>query len=699
MFFRMAKLILIGCFLSLSIHLFGDTDSLLQVLKKTNNVNEKVDIYNELFLVYEFSDTAKAGFYVRQARKLSLINDYKNGIYNSFINLGYLSEDQGRYSEAIGYYKLATKISEQTSDSVKLASCYINSGNVYLRQGDYPSAIENYQKSLKIAELLKNKDLISKCLANIGSIYLYQNNLPKAIENYTLAKEISEELGDVKRSANCLNNLGLAYKLQNKFAKAIENYNKAAEILKNLGEKNGLADCFHNLGGVYASDKDSTLTDIEKALEYFNNSYCLYSEVGNRKGMSLSLNSIGQVFSRKKMYSEAIEYAEKSLKIAKEIGSKDDTKNAYQNISMSYYNMKNFEKAWDYLELYNIAKDSLNLEKSIQLQAEIEARYENDKKVKEIELKNNEIEKMDAIVKQKTTFQYALIIVISLILIFVIFMYRSYIHKKKANELLKEQKQKIEQIHLDITNSIRYASKIQESILPEHKVFTEYLPLSFILYLPKDIVSGDFYWIEKKDDKILFAAVDCTGHGVPGAFISIIGHYGLNRAVNEFALRQPAEILNKLNEIVNSTIRQTYEESSIRDGMDIALCSLDLNKNILEYAGAHNPLYIVRNKKIVEVKADKKPIGQFIGDETGMFRNNVIELQKDDQIYIFSDGFADQFGGESNKKFKYSSLKNLLVSVNDKPMDEQRKILIETIQSWMTGIEQIDDICIIGVKI
>ncbi|MFH2141568.1 MAG: SpoIIE family protein phosphatase, partial [Bacteroidota bacterium] len=369
----------------------------------------------------------------------------------------------------------------------------------------------------------------------------------------------------------------------------------------------------------------------------------------------------------------------------------------------SYFMMKNYEKAYEYLELFTNAKDSLNIERSIQLQAELEAKYENDKKQKEIELKNIEITKKDAIVKQKTTFQYALGIVITLILIFALYIYRSYRHKKNANILLSEQKQKIEQIHKDITNSIKYASKIQESILPENKLFTKFLPQSFILYLPKDIVSGDFYWVEKKDDKILFAVVDCTGHGVPGAFISIIGHYGLNRAVNEFALRQPAEILNKLTEIVNSTIRQTYEESSIRDGMDIALCSLDLKNYRIEYAGAYNPLYIIRDKKIIEIKADKKPIGQFIGFESGTFHNNVIELQKDDQIYIFSDGFADQFGGEINKKFKYSNFKKLLVSVNDKSMNEQKEILYQTINSWINadnnGHDQIDDICIIGVKI
>jgi len=341
----------------------------------------------------------------------------------------------------------------------------------------------------------------------------------------------------------------------------------------------------------------------------------------------------------------------------------------------------------------------LNISKSIQLQAELEAKYENEKKQKEIELKNAEISKKDAIVKQKTNFQYALIIIIILIVFFFLFLYRSFRQKKKANVLLNNQKLLIEEKNKDITNSIKYAKRIQESILPVDNIVQNTLNDAFVLFRPKDIVSGDFYWLEKVDNTILFAVVDCTGHGVPGAFISIIGYNGLNRAVNEFKLRKPSKILEKLNEIVNETIKQTYEDSTIRDGMDIALCSVNLDTLKLEYAGANNPLYIISNNEVVEYKASKRPIGHFVGVDFHDFVNHEIEIQKDDMIYIFSDGYADQFGGPKNKKFKYSQLKTILKEIHKETSEKQKDILNEIIDKWMIDVEQIDDICILGVRV
>jgi len=270
--------------------------------------------------------------------------------------------------------------------------------------------------------------------------------------------------------------------------------------------------------------------------------------------------------------------------------------------------------------------------------------------------------------------------------------------KERTTEVVK-QKEIIEETNKHITDSIKYAKRIQEAFLPSEKSISEHLKNAFILYKPKDIVSGDFYWIERKGNKILFAVVDCTGHGVPGAFMSIIGFNGLNQIVNEYNYTKPADILTHLNKSISNTLKQHVEDSKIRDGMDVAICSIDLDNNKLEFAGAFSPLFILRNNEVLKFKGDKHPIGNFVGVEEYEFTNNEIDLLPEDKIYIFSDGFVDQFGGPNGKKLKYNYFRQLLLDNHKKPMPEQKEKINEFFEAWRTGFEQIDDVCIIGVAV
>ncbi|MCX6294511.1 MAG: SpoIIE family protein phosphatase, partial [Bacteroidetes bacterium] len=270
--------------------------------------------------------------------------------------------------------------------------------------------------------------------------------------------------------------------------------------------------------------------------------------------------------------------------------------------------------------------------------------------------------------------------------------------KERTSEVVK-QKEIIEESNKHITDSIKYAKRIQEAFLPSENSVTEHLKNAFVLYKPKDIVSGDFYWIERKENKILFAVVDCTGHGVPGAFMSIIGFNGLNQIVNEYNYTRPADILTHLNKSITNTLRQHVEDSKIRDGMDVAICSIDLENNKLEFAGAFSPLFILRNNEVLKFKGDKHPIGNFVGVEEYEFTNNEIDLLPEDKIYIFSDGFVDQFGGPNGKKLKYNYFRKLLLDNHKKPMPKQKEAINSFFEEWRNGFEQIDDVCIIGVAI
>ena len=270
--------------------------------------------------------------------------------------------------------------------------------------------------------------------------------------------------------------------------------------------------------------------------------------------------------------------------------------------------------------------------------------------------------------------------------------------KERTKEVVK-QKEIIEETNKHITDSIKYAKRIQEAFLPTEHNISSLLRNAFVLYKPKDIVSGDFYWIEKKENKILFAVVDCTGHGVPGAFMSIIGFNGLNQVVNEYNYSKPSDILTHLNKNISNTLRQKVEDSKIRDGMDVAICSLDLENKTLEFAGAFSPLFILRNGEILKTKGDKQPIGNFVGEQNFEFTNHVIQLQSSDKIYIFSDGFVDQFGGAGGKKLKYNSFRKLLLDNYQKSMSEQKIAINAFFETWRAGYEQIDDVCMIGVAV
>ena len=330
--------------------------------------------------------------------------------------------------------------------------------------------------------------------------------------------------------------------------------------------------------------------------------------------------------------------------------------------------------------------------------------------------KNAALLKQTAETDKQTTQRNYFIFGFGIMLVLVIFILRGYRQKQKANEIIasqkkevEKQKELIEEKQKEIVDSITYAKRLQQAILPPINFVKEYIPASFILFKPKDIVAGDFYWMEvvqfeskKKDEHtsqnselILFAAADCTGHGVPGAMVSVVCSNALNRTVKEFAINEPAKILDKVRDLVIETFQKS--ESEVKDGMDISLCAIDLKSKNMLWAGANNPLWIIRNNELLEFKPNKQPIGKTESPQP--FSNHTIKLEEGDSLYLFTDGYADQFGGVKGKKFKYKKMQELLLQINNKSMQEQEHILNDKINSWKGILEQVDDILIVGIKI
>lgn len=267
----------------------------------------------------------------------------------------------------------------------------------------------------------------------------------------------------------------------------------------------------------------------------------------------------------------------------------------------------------------------------------------------------------------------------------------------RQKEEVERQSRKVVELYKNVTDSIRYAKRLQESILPPETHMRELLPGSFVFYRPKDIVSGDFYWIEQVHGKVVFAAVDCTGHGVPGAFMSLVGHNGLNRVIKERGITRPSEVLTELNRIAFEALHKDRDRSLVRDGMDMALCVLDPETGMLEYGGANCPLYLVREGEVIQFTPDKMPIGGFeLNGRT--FTDHRVELRNGDAVYIFSDGYADQFGGPKGKKFLYRRFRELLVRISQLPQEEQKRALYDAFMEWKGAHEQVDDILVIGMR-
>lgn len=262
---------------------------------------------------------------------------------------------------------------------------------------------------------------------------------------------------------------------------------------------------------------------------------------------------------------------------------------------------------------------------------------------------------------------------------------------EEHNELLESKK--------DMTDSITYAKRIQQAIMAPIPRVEKIMGDSFVLYLPKDVVSGDFYFVEQKDDEIFFSAVDCTGHGVPGALMSVVGFNYLHQAIMEKGITEPSGILSYLDEGVNERLRQTGGESGVKDGMDLGLCSYNAKTKVLQYAGAYNPLYHITKEGIIETKADKLPIGMNDDGLVDIYTNHTFHLESGDCVYLFSDGYADQFGGPRGKKFKYKQLRDILVEMKDRPMQEQKIELMRKFEEWRGDEPQIDDVLIMGIRV
>ena len=619
--------------------------------------------------------------------------NHSNKVCKEYINIGL-------YDTALHHSTAALQLSQKLNFKNGIASSYHNIGLVYYYQGDYPKALDCYLKALKMAEELGDKEGIANRLGNIGLVYSNQGDYPKALDYCLKALKMANELGDKKNIAIWLGSIGSGYSKQGGYPKALDYYFKALKMAEELGDKRVQAYTLSNIGTVYFNQ-----ADYSKALDYDFNALKIAEELGDKRKQANTLSNIGWLYFKTGKFKEAEQYINRAIAINYSIGELNSLMSAEESLTTLYDTIGRHKEALFHYKKAMALKDTIFSQENKKELVRKEMNYEFDKKEAATKAEN---EKQQAIAEEKSRKQKLVLVLVSCVLIlvfvFAAFIFRTLRITRKQKQIIEIkntetelQKKTIEEKNKDITASIHYAKHIQNALLREEEHVSMHLPDHFILFLPKDIVSGDFYWGAEKQDCWYFAAVDCTGHGVPGAVMSMLGISFLNDIVTSEQMLSPAEVLNRLRHKIMKELRQTGEADGNKDGMDISLARLNMNTNELEWAGANNSLNLIRNGQLEIIKANKQPIGYH--PQNNPFTNHKIQLQKGDSIYLYSDGYADQFGGPKGKKFKYKQLENLLIENNHLSLKEQKEILKNQFIGWKGSLEQIDDVCVFGVRI
>lgn len=693
----------------------------IEVLDEAQDEKGVANFLNNIGMAYgAMGDHENAlEYYGNSLRIREKLSDTQS-IANSLYNLGTVYSDQGAYDSAIVCFQKNIKLNKALSNDGQIASALSAMGIALVHKGLYQSAINHWLESLKKYEAIGDKQGMAGLLINIGSLYFRQKDYEKVIEYSMKGLTLSEELGYKPWMANALNNIGSAYQEQGNHAAAMDFMVKSLNIKEEIGNKQGVATSLDNIGVLYRMRGD-----FERALEYHNRSLELYNEIDYKLGKATVLNNIGILLYEQGKNLNALNKCEESLTIANEINAVEAIMEAAKSLVGINRNLMRYEEALDMHELYITMRDSLESEENKREIIRHEYQYEYEKQAaidsianaKEIQIKEAEIAQQKAEVRAKRNQQYALFGGLGLLTIFGGFMYNRFrvtaqqkniIATQKAEvetqrdiaqkEHAEAEKQKliVEEKNREILDSIQYAKRLQDAILPPVKLVRQYFEESFIIFKPKDIVSGDFYWMERKNDLVMFAVADCTGHGVPGALVSVVCANALNKVVNEIGTTDPGSILNKTRTLVVETFAKS--EQQVQDGMDISLCVLNEGSGRLLWAGANNPLWVLKHGKesIDVIKADKQPIGLY--ENSKPFQTHSMILEGGDIIYLFSDGFADQFGGDQGKKLKSRRFEQLILDARAKPMDEQKANLESAFDNWKKDFAQVDDVCVIGVK-
>ncbi len=693
-----------------------------------SNPDSALHYYN---LAYQQCKNAKV--------KAPTINELK---VNALRLQGVIHRIKGDFDEASIHLQKALDLAYRTNSKEELAFVYSSMGVLNRNIGNNKKALENYHKALEIYKEAGSESGISACYNNIGIIHDIEKNYTLALEYYKKAIAYFKKENNKLREGIATMNMGSVYMKLEDFEKALECYAISMELFSSINNIRGIGQVYNNKALVYAHKEE-----LQKSLEYFNMSLKIHTDLGDLKGQASAYNNISDLYLKLGNYSKSANYAKKALELALSIESLRTEVTAYSNLRKANMKMNNYYQASSFADKYITRKDSLHSIEISKEIADLEARYQSEKRLLEIQNLKSENELKEAEIQSKnrmlTTITISFIVVV--LLLFVIFY--QYYAKKKANSLLllknadienkneeirsqrdqieyqydeiklqnnqlSEQKNLLEIFNNKLTDSIQYAKSIQTALLPDNKNFYSYFSDAFVFEQPSDIVGGDFYWMYPiSENKIIIAVADCTGHGVPGAFMSVLGITLLNDIIIKNKEYKMDAVLNSLRSGFITALHQDSPGSMHKEGADISICLYDKSKRTIQFAGAKSQIWLLKdspNKKdsennklstteIVSYKGDSFPIGYH--KKAAQFSKQTISLDDSCKgLYMFTDGFRDQLKHDTQRRYTSKRFMEKVIEISDLPMNKQYSDLKSELEAWKGNNRQIDDIIIIGLK-
>lgn len=582
-------------------------------------------------------------------------------------------------------------------------------GNIYWYMGDHAKAMEFYTKGMDVRDKIKDQRGSGTSRINIGSMLSEQDDFKGAEKYFREALNIFLRIGNKEEEAAVYINFAELHYYQKNYDSAAHYYNKAEKITQQYHYLDQLHQVYNGKAMLMRRQDQ-----LDSCIYLHKINIELAKQLGDEYSLTSTLNNLSLAYAEKGNLDQAIATSIASIELCNKIESKTSLQYAYGNLAWFYRLQQNWKPAYQALESYMAIREELEGEQTKQITREIEARFQDEKKQLEIEnltienkVKQEELLRKQEESKNERMRSYLLGGGLIFMGLLAFFIFRGLKESRRKNKIISDQKQEveeqksiIEEKNKEIIDSIQYAKNLQNAILPPKRTLDEAFENYFLLYQPKDIVAGDFYFLEKvQNDQlqtcIITAVADSTGHGIPGAMVSVICANALNRCVNEFGITLPGKILDNAAQLIENTFGRSDRE--VRDGMDISLvCYLPDTKKLF-WSGANNPLWLIRNGKLTEIKPDKQPVGKF--ELRQAFTTHEIQLQTGDEIILLTDGFADQFGGPGGKKFKNKQLQQLLLELNDFSGNEKEHRLQQAFQSWKGSLEQIDDVTLMGFRV
>jgi serine phosphatase RsbU (regulator of sigma subunit)/tetratricopeptide (TPR) repeat protein len=593
-----------------------------------------------------------------------------------------------RYEAGEEYLRKALKIARPIKDKRGEAMALYHLGDLQILQGKYASAIDNTGKALSIFRTIEHTEGIALCMNGIGLIHLQQQNYEQAMTYFKGALKH----GNAITKGDSYTNLSHLYMEMEAYADARTYATRALKQGKANDDKYVQSTAYDVLGFVAMQEKN-----FRQAQRFFLLSVSIKSQLGDSQGISVTALEIAHAKKALGELDSAKYYTQIAYGLADNIGAKDEIKNAAIMLSRLHAALGLYDSAFYYQNRYIQLSEEINSEKASKKMAEMEASIVQQKSKQQIAL----LEQEKAFeTKAKSLYLSLGIIGVVLLTLTVFFFYNRYKLKKKAHDTLEGKQHIIENQNKEILESIRYAQRLQEAILPEISAIEQTFPRSFVTYLPKDIVAGDFYWYEQTADRVMIACCDCTGHGVPGAILSVVCSNAMNRVVRELKKTIPGEILDETRRLVVENFNQSAASArDVKDGMDVSLLVFDKALSTLQYAGAHHDLWILRKDagEFEVLKGENQPVGKF--EMSRPFRTHDLEVHPGDRLYLFSDGYADQFGGERGKKMKVAAVRKLLSSIREQSVKVQQETVETFFREWKGAEPQVDDVCFMALEL